>query len=200
MTLEAWNTLASAATFLVIAATAIAAMVQLRHARRGNLIAAYGDLSKVRESPEFTRAQQFVLTDLKNTMCDPAFRYQITNRAARTAETRDSIVAINTVGNYYESMGAMVKLGLVDQELILQQWWETILGAWKALEACTAMSRRVVGDGLWEHFEYLTVLSEDWDAAHPGGAYPPNVRRLRIADIYRDEDAVYAASQPSTAH
>ena len=194
MSLEAWNTVASVATFLVIAATAIAALVQLRHARRGNSIAAYSDLSAVRDSPQFAHAQQFVLADLQTIMRGPAFRYQVAHRSARTAETRESIVVINTVGNYYESMGAMVKLGLVDQTLILQLWWEIILGTWKCLEPCTAMMRRTVGDGLWEHFEYLAVLSEDWGASHPGGAYPPDVRRFNVQDIYRDEDAAYAAS------
>jgi len=195
MNLEAWNTLASMATFLVIAATAIAALVQLRHARRGNSIAAYSDLSEVRDSAAFAHAQEFVTADLNNLAHNPEFRYQLVHHAARTAEYRESILAINKVGNYYESMGAMVKLGLVDKDLVLQLWWEYILRSWKALEPITAASRRALGDGLWEHFEYLAVLSEDWETAHPGGAYPPNTRRFGIQDLFRDEDEAYAASK-----
>ena len=36
MSLELWATIASVGTFVVIAATAIAAFVQLRHVRRSN--------------------------------------------------------------------------------------------------------------------------------------------------------------------
>jgi Xaa-Pro aminopeptidase len=39
MSLEAWNTAASVATFVVIAATALNAVVQLRHIRRANELA-----------------------------------------------------------------------------------------------------------------------------------------------------------------
>jgi hypothetical protein len=40
MSLEAWSTVASLGTFLVVAATALAALVQLRHLRSSNQIAA----------------------------------------------------------------------------------------------------------------------------------------------------------------
>jgi 23S rRNA G2069 N7-methylase RlmK/C1962 C5-methylase RlmI len=47
MTLEFLNTFASFGTFAVIAATAIAALVQLRHARSSNQIAAMNELQEV---------------------------------------------------------------------------------------------------------------------------------------------------------
>ena len=52
MRLELVNTLATFGTFLVIAATAIAAVVQLRHARGSNHIAALNELRETTESPD----------------------------------------------------------------------------------------------------------------------------------------------------
>jgi hypothetical protein len=62
MTLELWSTFAALGTFVVIAATAIAALVQLRHARAAYQIAALTQLSKADDSPEFAKGWRFVTT------------------------------------------------------------------------------------------------------------------------------------------
>jgi len=59
MSLELFNILARLGTFIVIAATAIAAIVQLRHMRSSNQIAAINELRETIETPEFQVAQQF---------------------------------------------------------------------------------------------------------------------------------------------
>jgi len=51
MTLQLVNTIAMLGTFLVIGATAVAAIVQLRHARCSNHIAALNELRETIESP-----------------------------------------------------------------------------------------------------------------------------------------------------
>jgi hypothetical protein len=91
MSLELVNTLATFGTFVVIAATAIAAIVQLRHARSSNQIAALNELRETMESPDFREAQHFIQTQLSAKLQDPAFRYQADVIAARTDETRSVI-------------------------------------------------------------------------------------------------------------
>ena len=49
MSLELANTLATLGTFVVIAATAIAAILQLRHARTSNQIAALNELRETQK-------------------------------------------------------------------------------------------------------------------------------------------------------
>ncbi|MBV8172813.1 MAG: hypothetical protein JO219_12880, partial [Candidatus Eremiobacteraeota bacterium] len=51
MSLELWNTFATMGTFVVISATAIAALVQLRHARASYQITALAELNKAHDSP-----------------------------------------------------------------------------------------------------------------------------------------------------
>lgn len=77
MSLELLNTLGTLATFVVIAATAIAAIVQLRHARSSNHIAALNELRETRETPHFQAANNFVAGQLSEKLHDPAFRYQL---------------------------------------------------------------------------------------------------------------------------
>jgi hypothetical protein len=59
------NTFATLATLLVIAATALAAIIQLRHARSSNHIAALNELRETQETPHFQAGQQSALTELR---------------------------------------------------------------------------------------------------------------------------------------
>jgi hypothetical protein len=195
MSLELANTLATLGTFVVIAATAIAAILQLRHARSSNQIAALNELRETTETREFMEASHFVQGVLAAKLQDPAFRYQVAMRSVRTDETRALIGKANLVGNFFESMGTLVKTGLVDKELALQIWDGVTVQAWEHLAPYLAILRRSASDVLWEKFEFLTVLAQDWIAAHPKGAYPVGMRRIDLKDEWLEPDKEYAASR-----
>lgn len=193
MSSELWNNIVTFATFLVISATAIAALIQLRHLRSGNYIAAVNELRKTTASDEMQAAFYFVETQLATKLEDPQFRNSITNAAMRTKDDQALIALINLVGNFYESMGVLIKEGLVKPAVVLEIWCLVIHDNWKKLAPLTALYRRKVGTSLWENFEYLAVLSEDWIALHPEGTYPVHHRRLHLADPWQDVDALATA-------
>jgi hypothetical protein len=189
MSLELVNTFATLGTFLVIAATAIAALVQLRHMRGSNQIAVLNELRETKETPEFQEAQQFT-GKLPELMCDPGFRYQLANRSVRTDERASKI---GRLGNYYEGVGILVKAGLVEKDLALDFLSGNVLDHWERLAPVAAVMRRQDG-AVWENFEYLAVLAQDWEAAHPKGTYPAGIRRLDLKDEWLEADKQYAAS------
>ena len=191
MSFELVNTLATLGTFVVIAATAIAAIVQLRHMRGSNQITALNELRETMESLEFTAASQFVRAELSSKLRDPAFRYQISNRSARTDEYRALIGKMSLLGNFYEAMGLLVKTGLVERPLVMEMWSKNVLNDWERLAPYVASRRRVTGDGLYENFEYLVVPAQDWVAAHPKGTYPVGVPRLALKDKWLEADKRY---------
>lgn len=194
MSLELVNTFATLGTFVVIAATAIAAIVQLSHARSSNQIAALNELRETMETPDFQAAQQFLVAGLSSRIRDPAFRHQYFDRSARTDESWFQIAKINRVGNFFETLGTLVKAGMVDRELTLDVLSGNIAQGWSLLAPVTAISRRREGAGLWENFEYIAVLAQDWLAAHPDGSYPVGLRRIDLKDEWLDADQQYAAS------
>lgn len=194
MSLELVNTFGTLGTFAVIAATAIAAIIQLRHARSSNQIAALNEITETSESPEIQGARHFLDTELQAKIKDPSFRYQLAERSARTDEARALITKIDRVGNFYESVGQLIRAGLVDQTLALELWSDVMIHAWERLEPVAAIYRRSTGDALWENFEYATVLAQDWIAAHPKGTYPAGVRRIKLRDEWLEADRQYAAS------
>jgi hypothetical protein len=98
------------------------------------------------------------------------------------------------IGNFYEDMGLLVRTGLVDREFIAQSWNNNVLQAWESLAPVTALNRQARGNVIWENFEYLTVLAQDWEAAHAKGTYPAGMRRIKIDYPWLDADKQYAAS------
>lgn len=195
MPLELWNTLATCGTFIVIAATAVAAVFQLRHARGSNQIAALAELRTSFQTLEFAEAFDYVHRAVPELSRDPEFRYQLVHRSARTAEYMEAIHRVNFVGNYFEDMGALMLTGLLDKESVNMIYSNDILQAWEALLPTLGSARRHRGSALWENFEYAAMLAEDWLAAHPKGGYPKNARRLSVPDEYRDEDLTYEQSR-----
>ncbi len=198
MSLELINTLATFGTFLVIAGTAIAALMQLRHARASNQIAALDELRTVFQSSEFSEAQSFAATHLSALVPNPAFRYQWANRDKRTGEFRDEIRRIRLLGNCFEDVGALIASGLLDRDLTCKIYCGDVSLAWDELQPLTAIGRRRVGSKLWENFEYAAMLSKKWIEAHPEGDYPAGAPRLPLKDEWLDADGQYAASLAST--
>ena len=195
MSLELWNTFATFGTFIVIAATAIAALVQLRHARGSNQIAAIAELLSEENTPQFAEAVRFVTTELPTKLKDPEFRYQLANRQARSSENQKFFTQRAAIGNHYEQMGLLVKTGLIDPNIALNIWNSTALATWKQLASSISIARRKRGKASWENFEYIAVLSEDWIAAHPEGEYPNGIRRFDLSDEWLEADKQYEASR-----
>jgi hypothetical protein len=162
--------------------------------RSGNQIAVLSDLFEKQEAPEFESAVHFVYHGLPAKMQDPAFRYHVAHRAARTEENALLISKAMTVGNYYEEMGLLAKSGLVDRDLLLDMHSATVVGSWDSLTEVTAIWRDFQGHSVYENFEYLTVLAQDWLAKHASGTYPANVRRIDVPNKWREADLAYAAS------
>lgn len=186
MSLEVLNTTASLLTVTIVAATAFAALVQLRHLRAGNQINALLSVSDRLDGSEFRDALTLANRTLEPVLADSNFReYELAiarrtqppNVEQRFVEMHNALVRI---ANTFEILGVLVKNQIVDPALFVDGYCDVALGAWKRLAAYTAFSRDAYGDdAVFEHFEYLAAISEDWIAHHPS-SYPKGVRRLQI--------------------
>jgi len=186
MSLELINTLGTVTTVVIVAAAAIAALVQLRHLRAGNQINAMLTIGDKFQGQEFQNALELVNTRLAAALEDPAFRnYVIAMRrlSLSVPDVDAKYVGVRRaailVGNVYEELGILVKNGIVDNALFLDRYRGVVIGAWHRLETFAAFTREVSDDpGIWENFELITVLSEDWLRKNPS-TYPRAIRRLQ---------------------
>lgn len=186
MSLELVNTFGTLLTVAIISATAIAALVQLRHLRQGNQINAMLSIGNQYDHSAFREARQLLSHKLASTLEDPLYReYELTlTRNQATPAVPDDFVqlrsAANLVGNTHEELGILVKNGIVDKDLFLDRYCWVIAGDWRLLERFTAYVRAAAGnEAIWESFEYLAVVSEDWMRDHPS-MYPTGVRRMPL--------------------
>ena len=187
MSLELLNALASLLTVCIIAATAIAAMVQLRHLRAGNQINAMLAIGEELSSKAIIDARRVVRHRLPAVVDDPKFRAY--SAEADRGQTHDEVPeweeireATTLVGNSYEELGILVKQGIVDKDIFLDRYSWVIAGMWKRIEKALADSRMATGQAaLWENFEYLAALSEDWMREHPS-TYPKGMRRMPLPE------------------
>lgn len=194
MSLELWNTFGTFATFVVISATAIAAVVQLRHMRGSNQIAAFTELRESAETPQFQAAIQFVQAELAERMQDPEFRYQLAHRAERTSENQSLISKAYSVGNFYEDLAVLVKNGLIDNGLVMDLYAKNITGNWEQLARATSVLRRSQGAAVWENFEYLVVQTQR-HSARSRSSYPFGMPHIDLPDELLEIDREYETSR-----
>jgi hypothetical protein len=186
MSFEMLNTIGVIGTLLVISATAVAAIVQLRHMSGGNQISVLNELRQTYENAHFQAARSFVRAEISGHLNDKDFRRQLHNPAERSTENRAAVTKMGTVANVYEGMGALVKAGMIAPRLVFELWGSSIAADWDMLAPYMAMMRARKGRQIFEHFEYLTVLAQDWLAAHPDGSYPKGMRRIDLKDEWLD--------------
>lgn len=186
------SAVASLATFVVIGASAVAALLQLRHMRGGNQIAALLECRERLESQEFREAQRFVIHELPKRLEDPNERRKISEpRSQADNEYR----AIHTVANLFESLGAFVKHRIIDGNVTCDIWGNVVRRNWAVLAPVIAYQRQIgAGPRIWENFEFLAMLATRYKLRHAAGTYPR--RMLRMPEDRSFIDALRADSPP----
>lgn len=183
MSLEAWSTIAAVGTVVVISATAILALIQLRHLRAGNQIAAILQLADVAESAPLLEARKFVREEIVGRLQDAEFRKSLSSQQVGTA-ARPLLV----LGNFYERLGLFVKRGIIEEDLACDLWSAQAVGDWSKVEAAIALIRRTQGNSVWENFEYFVDVSEEWIKHHQTGAFPKHRPRRVVRDVWLEQD------------
>lgn len=176
-----WVTaIATVFTALVIAASAVAALMQIGHLRTGNQISAYNECRETMESADFREALAFIRNEIPGQLANPETVSAIVDSALR-----EQYAGIRLVANLFESMGLFVKTGMMDERIACELWSGIVLNTWENLRPLTAELRKRFGPGIWINFEYMAVLSADFIEHFPDGGYPRRVRRMPMEEPAR---------------
>ncbi|HEV7180523.1 MAG TPA: hypothetical protein VGN11_11675, partial [Candidatus Baltobacteraceae bacterium] len=114
-------------TFVVIAASAVAALMQLRHMRGSNQIVALTECRETLEAPDFRAAQRFVSYDLPKRLEDPN---EVLRIALPQSQFEGEYQAIDTVANFFENLGVFVKNRIIDPGLACDMWAYVVMRNW----------------------------------------------------------------------
>jgi hypothetical protein len=185
MSIEVWSAVAQIGTFVVIALTAIAALVQLQHLRSANQLTAWQTFFQTYEGAELADAFHFVRAELAERLKDPLFRAELRDGAVDRARHPEIKIA-----NFFDQWGSYYRMGAIDRRAYMIASADMIVSFWRRLEPVVALLA-VQSNGVntsFESFEYLAVQAKEWLASHPGGNYPAGVARMPLADKWAEID------------
>ena len=176
MTLEAWNTAAAVGTFLVITASAIAALAQLRHLRTSNQLTGLMSVFAMLQDSSVRELVNYVRHDLAEDMKDAQFRASLLEIPIDRRKHPEFYLC-----DMYNHIGSFVRSGLIDEDTYLQTDWYNVTLYWSLLADVIKIGR-VNRPHIFENFEYLARRANRWVEAHPRGDYPASERRLLPAN------------------
>jgi hypothetical protein len=190
MNLELISTLASLTTAVIIGATAVAAMVQLRHMRSSNQINAQ---LAVRTMMNDVRKESDLLRNgLTAAMADPSFRRYIRAMArgetcAHTPEHQAFYNAAFTIVSTGATIGELTRRGIIDEDTLLAPNHERFWITWKAMENFVAVMREAgCSQNQWESWEYISARAMQWGQRRHD-TYPKGVPRLHPKNPWAGE-------------
>lgn len=182
--LEILNTIGSVGTFVILAATAVAAVIQLRHMRAANQLGAVLSLEHDFRDHNLQEAFRYVQRELPYKLRDPQYRAELEALGFMDDRTHLEIKACN----WFNEMGTLVKNDLVTEDAFMDLFSRLVVSYWQQLEPAIAVMRRKRGDSQYHDFEYLAIRARAWLAAHPHGTFPNGVQRTPLRDPWAVED------------
>jgi hypothetical protein len=184
MSLEILNTIGSLATVLVIAATAVAAVIQLRHLRATNQLGALLTLEREFNSPDLQESFRYVQRELDYKLRDPGYRHDLTRIGFIDSRVHLEI----NVCNWFNAIGALLKHDLVEETAFMDLFSRLAVQYWEILTPAVALVRRRRGNGQYHNFEFLAIRARRWLSAHPDGDFPAGMGRIPVVDQWLAED------------
>ena len=187
MSWEELSALSTFGTLLVIAASAVAAVLQLRHMRSGNQISATLGLFDKWAGPEARKLQAYVFSgEVERKLEDPAYR------AGLMVQPIDRVAypEINYI-DFWESLGSMFKLGYFEERAFMESGGWTATAAWLRMMPVIAIIRRKRGPTVYDNFEYMVSRALIWEAKNPD-TYPKDAPRLPVIDPYPEDSPPHA--------
>ncbi len=182
MRAEYLSAYAAIGTFLVIAITAIAAVIQLRHIRGANQLTGLLHLTEAWRGDAIQQANRFIHEELPARLRDPGYLAELMAPDPNRRTHPELLVA-----DLLEQTGSYIKYGMIDGQQFLDIVAGYVTHMWECLKDVVAL-RRVASNSasVYENFEYLAVLAQDFYANHKGGNFPRGVRRLMSETEWRE--------------
>lgn len=185
MSPELLTAFATLGTVVVIGASAVAALIQLRHMRASNELEALLALQKDFQSPPIQASLQYVQEQLPHEMQEESYRDQLSALGFISVERHPELLACN----WFTQMGTFLKHGLISESTVMDLYARLIRYYWNALAPAIAIMRRKRGDGQYSEFEYLALRASGWLEQHSDGVFPHSVTRPPLADPWKETDA-----------
>jgi hypothetical protein len=186
MSVELWSAVASSATFVVLAITAIVAVVQLHHIRGSNQVSAIDEFREALDSPDY-RAAMLLSVELARRIDDPAVR-----RDLAADPWPEWLLPLGYSFRLFETFGTYVKHGILNERIVFDLWRSVFIDNWDRLAPAIVVMRRTEGPAFMENFEMLACMAKQRKYE---SNYPRSLPRIVPEDRWLPEDRKASASQ-----
>lgn len=184
MSAELLTAFATLGTVVVIGASAIAALIQLRHMRASNELEAVLALQREFQSPQVQGALEYVQQELPQRLEEERYRRELSAIGYVSIERHPELAACN----WFTQMGTFLKHGLVSEATLMDLYARLIRYYWMALAPAVAVMRRKRGDGQYSEFEYLAFHANTWLERNSAGTFIRDIPRVPLPDPWRELD------------
>ena len=155
MSAEWVSAVAATGTLVVIAATAFAALVQLRHIRAANQLTGLLHFTAVFESDDIQSANAFIEHELPQKLRDGAFVKGLLETNTDRREHPELRVC-----DFMEQQGSYIKYGMIDKEQYIDLVGAYVSSMWQALQDVVAVRRAARNNAaVYENFEFLASIA-----------------------------------------
>jgi hypothetical protein len=179
------SALAETGTFVIIMASVIAALIQLRHIRAGNQLQALLSLEHDFRAPELQSALGYIQERLAQRLQDPAYRRELQTIGFVDPAAHPEMVACN----WLNEMGTLVKHGLVSEATFMDLFARLIVHCWRQLAPAIVIMRRTRGEAQYHDFEFLAMRAAEWLKRNPAGMFPQRFSRIPLSDPWHEVDS-----------
>ena len=138
-----WNTISAISTAfmaLVILITAIFAVLQLREISRSRKVTAFMNLSQFLQREEIREARRILIGTSGKNFGD---------------WSKEEIEAAEKACSTYDVAGIMVSKKLIERDLVVNEWRDSIIKCWEAAKPMIEEYRKKRGKDFWDDFEKL---------------------------------------------
>jgi Rhodanese-like domain len=143
---DALTAIATAISMVAFVASAVYVRGQLAALEKARFLEVTNDLFNTWQSTEFVESQLWLLHRLEETTWESFVK---THRADRGE------AAFHRVGSFYDRVGTLVRLGLVDEREILSTLGPYAIAVWQKIEPLVKEARRIENSVLFDDFERL---------------------------------------------
>lgn len=178
------SAIAESGTLVVILASVLAALIQLRHIRAGNQLQALLSLEHDFRAPELQSALTYIQKQLPQRLEDPVYRRELETIGFVDPAAHPEMIACN----WLNEMGTLVKHGLVSEATFMDLFARLIVHCWRQVAPAVAIMRRKRGEAQYHDFEFLAMRAAEWLKRNPAGMFPQRLSRTPLLDPWREVD------------
>lgn len=143
---NALNAIASTVSMVAFVLTAVYVRGQLKALEKDRFLNVTNDLFTVFQSNEFMQSQLWILHTMKETTWADFV-------AAHRGDTGE--IAFHRVGSFYDRVGSLIRLNLVNQEQILPTIGGYAIAVWQKIAPLVKEARRIENSSLFDGFERM---------------------------------------------